>query len=219
MILNSILLIVFAYFLGSIPSAYIAGYFIKRVDLRKYGSGTVSGSMVYEHINRWVVVPVGLFDIVKGAFPTWLAIDLGLGEFVAVLAGLSAVIGHNWPIYLNFTGGRGLSPYLGLMLVIFPWGSVWLLVFLLVGFLLGDSAPWALAGILTTPILVLIMRGDFEAALAALGMFFVTLIKRVEANRRPINQTDSTILRILILRILFDRDIIDHKLWIRRTPE
>jgi glycerol-3-phosphate acyltransferase PlsY len=219
MLLNSILLIVFAYLLGSIPTAYIAGYFIKRVDLRKYGSGTVSGSMVYEHIGRLVVVPVGLFDIAKGAFPTWLAINLGLGECVAVLAGLSAVIGHNWPIYLNFTGGRGLSPYLGLMLVIFPWGSVWLLAFLLVGFLLGDSAPWALAGILTTPILVLLMKGEMEAALAALGMFFVTLIKRVEANRRPINQTDTTILKIIILRILFDRDIIDHKVWIRRTPE
>lgn len=74
--------------------------------------------MVYEHINRWIVVPVGLFDIVKGAFPTWLALYLGLNYNTAVLAGLSAAIGHDWPIFLGFTGGRGLSPYLGMMLII-----------------------------------------------------------------------------------------------------
>jgi len=219
MYLTTLLLIILAYLLGSIPTAYIVGYLIKRVDLRNYGSGTVSGSMVYEHINRWIVVPVGIFDIAKGAVPTWLAGYLGLGEVVAVLAGLSAVIGHNWPIFLNFTGGRGLSPYLGMMLVIFPWGSLWLIIFLAVGFLLGDSAPWALAGILTTPVIVIMLHGEMEAAIAALGMLIITLIKRVEANRRPIKLADSSISRIIILRIFYDRDIKDHKAWIRRIPE
>ncbi len=57
------LLLLFGYLLGSIPSGYLAGKWIKGIDLREYGSGTVSGSMVWEHVAKWAVVPVGLFDI------------------------------------------------------------------------------------------------------------------------------------------------------------
>ena len=137
MIWQSALLIAFGYLLGSIPTSYLAGRLVRNIDLRQYGSGTVSGSMVYEHVGRWIVVPVGLFDIAKGAFPAWLGLQLGLGEFASLAAGTAAVIGHNWPVYLRFTGGRGLSPYMGMMLVIFPWGTAWLLGFLAIGFLLG----------------------------------------------------------------------------------
>ena len=108
------LFILGGYLLGSIPTAYIVARLTRRIDLRRYGSGTVSGSMVYEHVSRWMVVPVGLFDIAKGALPTWLCLNYGMGETIAVLSGLAAVAGHNWPIYLSFTGGRGVNPFYGL---------------------------------------------------------------------------------------------------------
>lgn len=218
MIWQSLLLIVFGYLLGSIPTAYVAGQLIKNIDLREYGSGTVSGSMVYEHVGRWVVVPVGLFDIAKGAIPTWLGLQLGLGELVSVIAGLAAVLGHNWPLYLRFTGGRGLSPYMGLMLVIFPWGAVWVLALLGVGFLLGDSAPWALASLLTTPILVYLLDGPISAIWAVASMLLITLAKRLEANRRPLPADEEERRRVILLRLFFDRDIKDHKAWINRRP-
>ena len=152
----SIFLILFGYLLGSIPTAYLAARWKKHIDLRRYGSGTVSGSMVYEHVARWMVVPVGLFDVAKAALPAWLALELGDsmggGEAAAVAAGLAAAVGHNWPVFLRFTGGRGLSTFLGLLLVVFPWGVPWLLGFLAVGFALGDSAPWALTGLVTLPL-------------------------------------------------------------------
>jgi glycerol-3-phosphate acyltransferase PlsY len=68
----SIFLILFGYLLGSIPTAYLAARWKKHVDLRRYGNGTVSGSMVYEHVARWLVVPVWLFDVAKAALPAWL---------------------------------------------------------------------------------------------------------------------------------------------------
>jgi glycerol-3-phosphate acyltransferase PlsY len=128
-----ILLIVFAYLLGSIPSGYLAGKWIKGIDLREYGSGTVSGSMVWEHVAKWAVFPVGIFDIFKGALPTWLSLKLGLSEQAAMVVGLAAVVGHNWPIYLNFQGGRGLSPFLGELFVLFPLGMLILLIGLGIG--------------------------------------------------------------------------------------
>jgi len=219
MVWQSLLLIVFGYLLGSIPIAYVAGRLIKNIDLRQYGSGTVSGSMVYEHVGGWVVVPVGLFDIAKGAIPTWLGLQLGLGELVSVTAGMAAVLGHNWPLYLRFTGGRGLSPYMGLMLVIFPWGAVWVLAFSCVGFLLGDSAPWALASLLTTPILVYILDGPIPAIWAVAGMLLITLAKRLEANRRPLPTVKEKRRQVILLRLLFDRDIKDHQKWINREPD
>jgi len=65
----SILIILFGYLFGSIPTAYLTARWTKRMDLRQYGSGTVSGSMVYEHVSRWMVVPVGYFISSKGLYP------------------------------------------------------------------------------------------------------------------------------------------------------
>lgn len=218
-VIIAVLLIAFGYLLGSIPTAYFAGKLLKRIDLRHYGSGTVSGSMVYEHVGRWVIVPVGLFDIAKGAIPTWIAVELGLGEWTAVLVGLAAVVGHNWPIFLHFTGGRGLSPYIGMMLVLFPWAAVWLIVFLAIGFFLGDSAPWALGSLFTTPLLIYTLDGPSSGYLAVAGMLLITLAKRLEANRRPLPETPSERRRVIILRLIFDRDIMNHKTWINRRPD
>jgi glycerol-3-phosphate acyltransferase PlsY len=215
----SILIILFGYLFGSIPTAYLTARWTKRMDLRQYGSGTVSGSMVYEHVSRWMVVPVGLFDIFKGVLPTWLAIQLGLGESVAVASGLAAVAGHNWPLYLKFSGGRGLSPFMGLLLVLFPWGAVWMLAFLGIGFALGDSAPWAIASMFTMPLMVYWMNGSVEIIGAIGGMLLLTFIKRLEANRRRLPPPGPERRIVLLRRLIYDRDIAHHQEWIRREPE
>lgn len=215
----SLLVIIAGYLIGSIPTAYIAARFLKRIDLRQYGSGTVSGSMVYEHVGRLVVVPVGLFDIAKGAFPTWLALQLGLGETSAALAGLAAVLGHNWPIYLGFTGGRGLSPFLGVMLILTPWACLWLLGFLAVGFFIGDSAPFALASLLTLPLLLYYLDSPPASYAATVGMVLITTAKRLEANRRPLPDNPPEKFRVLLRRLVYDRDIRDHRAWINRKPD
>ena len=218
MVVESVLLIIAAYLLGSIPAAYLATHWLKGSDLRQYGSGTVSGSMVWEHVARWAVVPVGLFDIAKAAFPAWLGLQLGLGMPVAAAAGLAAAAGHNWPIYLRFTGGRGLSCFLGAWLVIFPWGFPWMLGFLTVGWLLGDSAPWALVSLVTLPLFARLVDGPAVVAPAAGAMLLLTLAKRLEANRRPLPPPGPERRRVILYRLLLDRDIASHADWIQRRP-
>ncbi|MDX9830990.1 MAG: glycerol-3-phosphate acyltransferase [Anaerolineae bacterium] len=213
-----VLLLVGAYLMGSIPTAQWLTRLLKGADLRRYGSGTVSASMVYEHVARWAVVPVGLFDMAKAALPTWLGLSLGLGEPAAAAAGLAATAGHNWPVFLNFTGGRGLSGFMGTWLVLFPWGFPWMLGFLAAGWLLGDSAPWALASLATMPLLARAIGGPEIVAPAAVAMLLLTLIKRLEANRRPLPSPGPERRQVLLYRLFLDRDIASHRDWIRREP-
>lgn len=219
MIVAASLLVVAAYLLGSIPTAYLASRWLKGLDLRRYGSGTVSGSMVYEHVARWAVVPVGLFDLGKAAFPAWLGLRLGLGMPVAALAGLAAVAGHNWPVFLRFTGGRGQGCFMGVLLVLFPWGLPWMLAFLAVGWLLGDSAPFTLVGLLTLPLFAHLLGGSEVVAPATGAMLLLTLVKRLEANRRPLPPPGPDRLRVVLRRLFLDRDAASHADWIRRTPD
>jgi len=219
MVTAAILLIVAGYLLGSIPTAYLASRWLKGLDLRRYGSGTISGSMIYEHVARWAIVPVGLFDLGKAAFPTWLGEHLGLGMLVAVAAGLAATAGHNWPIFLRFTGGRGLGCFMGMLLVIFPWGFPWLLAFLAVGWLLGDSAPFALLGLITLPSFANFMECSPVVTPLTGAMLLLTLAKRLEANRRPLPSSNPERLRVILRRLFLDRDIASHAEWIRRRPD
>jgi glycerol-3-phosphate acyltransferase PlsY len=212
------LLIVGAYVVGSIPTGYLTARFLKGVDLRRYGSGTPTGSMIYEHVARWAVVPVGLFDIGKAALPTWLALQLDLGMGVAGAVGLAAVAGHNWPVFLGFTGGRGVSGFLGVLAVIFPLGTVWVLGFLLVGWRLGDSTVWTLAALAGLPAFSGTVDGPAAVPAVTGAMVLITLAKRLEANRRPLPPPGPKRRRVVVRRLLFDRDISSHRDWIRRTP-
>jgi len=219
MVVKSTLLVVAGYLIGSIPTAYLVSRWLKDIDLRRYGSGTVSGSMVWEHVSRWAIVPVGLFDVGKAALPAWLGLRLGLGMPIAAAAGLAAAAGHNWPLYLRFTGGRGLGCFMGVLLVIFPWGSLWLLVFLAIGWRLGDSAPWALVSLATLPLFAHVVNGSPVVAPLAAAMLLLTLGKRLEANRRPLPPPGPERRRVILRRLFLDRDIASHPAWIQRRPD
>ena len=119
-----------AYLIGSIPMAYVLGRVTKRIDIRSYGSGNAGASNVWVHLGKRFALPLGAFDIfVKGAFPVYLARELGTGPWVTAMAGLATVAGHNWSLYLKLTGGRGVTVALGVLLVL-TWKA--LAVFLLV---------------------------------------------------------------------------------------
>lgn len=214
----AVLVILFGYLTGSISSAYLAGRWLKGIDLRRYGSGTVSGAGVYWHVARWAVVVVGLFDVGKGALPTWLGLRLGLGLSVALAAGLAAVVGHNWPFYLGFKGGRGLGTFGGMLLVVFPWGALWLGAALGLGRLLRYTALGALVGVATLPLLSWITEQSPAVARACGAMLLLTVAKRLEANRLPLPPPGVKRHQTLMRRLLFDRDVGPREPWTERGP-
>jgi glycerol-3-phosphate acyltransferase PlsY len=230
MLIQSILLIVVGYLLGSVSPTYLVGRWLGGKDLRQYGSGTLGGSMVYEHVGFWAVVPVVVYDIGKAALPAFLALWLGLGVAVAAAAGLAAAIGHNWSIFMRFGGGRGMGTFAGIWLILFPPGLVWMAGFLGIGWRLGDSAPWLLASLLTMPLLAGLLGGPKMLGPVLLGgpevvgpmagaMILITLAKRLEGNRRPLPPPGPERKKVILRRVFLDRDIVSHEAWIRRAPE
>ncbi|HID88051.1 MAG TPA: glycerol-3-phosphate acyltransferase [Anaerolineae bacterium] len=213
----AILIVLFGYLLGSVPSAYIAGRLLRGIDLRQYGSGTVSGTGVYYHVAKWAVVAVGLFDIAKAAFPTWLGLRLGLGLPVALAAGLAAVVGHNWPLYLGFKGGRGISTFMGTLLFTFPQGSLFLLIALGIGRLFRYTALAALLALVTLPFVSRAAGQPSAVTWACLGMLLITVVKRLEANRIPL-PPGAERRRVLVRRLLLDRDVGARGEWTTRQP-
>ena len=139
MIVNEVITIIIAvvigYLLGSIPSAYIAVRLIKGKDIRQLGGGNVGARNAVEQAGRGAGIAVGIFDVAKGAaavaIAQWLLnvpvgaittaqYSLGAPETFVLLAGVAAIAGHIWSIYLKFTGGNGLAPTLGVLAVLMP---------------------------------------------------------------------------------------------------
>jgi len=118
---------VMGYFVGSIPSGLIAGRLARGIDIREYGSGVTGFTNVLRTLGaRWGIA-VLLADIAKGALPVVLARLLSDEPYVHAAAGLAAAIGHDFPIFVGFRGGRGVSTSYGAALGMNPIAALALL--------------------------------------------------------------------------------------------
>lgn len=213
------LLLLAGYCSGSLSFAYIFGRVFKSVDLRQYGSRKLSASNVYEQFGLFAMILVGILDLVKAIWPSWLALRLGFGLPVAVMAGIAAMIGHNWSIFLRFQGGRGIGAALGTLLVVFPWGAAWLLGWVAFGRLMPHAAAApALLAFTTLPILANLLHQPTATVWGCWAMLLITILKRIEANRTPL-PTDTPRRGVLWRRLILDRDIDDFDAWAHRTPD
>lgn len=114
------LAMILGYLLGSIPFAYIIGRLKKGVDIREVGGGNVGALNTYREIGPIYGLGVLAADILKGAFPVWIATWLGLDLEWICVAGFAAVVGHNWPIFIKFKGGMGAATVIGVLAALTP---------------------------------------------------------------------------------------------------
>jgi len=114
------LIVVLGYFLGSIPTAYIAGRLLKGKDIRHMGDGNVGARNAFHELGPKVGVAVGIIDAGKGALVILIAQAANIPQVAILLTGAAAVIGHNWPVFLGFRGGRGESTTMGVLLALIP---------------------------------------------------------------------------------------------------
>ena len=128
--LDFILLLVFSYLLGSIPFGYLITKLKKGTDIRKVGSGSIGGTNVARALGfKWGLL-VGILDLLKGVIPVSLAIySFHFNEWQIIGVALVAVLGHIFPVWLKFKGGKGVATVFGALAAIFGWKIflIWIL--------------------------------------------------------------------------------------------
>jgi glycerol-3-phosphate acyltransferase PlsY len=134
MISDIVIAIVIGYFLGSIPSAYLAGRLRKGIDIREVGSKNMGAMNVFYQVGRMEAVLVTLVDLGKGIgailLMRWL-LDIPLNstfDFLTGLTAVAAIIGHIFPVFLKFRGGKGAATAIGALIFLMPWAVPFLFI-------------------------------------------------------------------------------------------
>jgi glycerol-3-phosphate acyltransferase PlsY len=135
--------LVIGYLLGSFPTAYIAGRIQKGIDIRQVGSGNMGAMNTFGHIGKVAVVIVFLFDTSKGIAAIIIAKALGTSQLIELAAGVTAALGHRFPVFIEFRGGKGGAITLGMLFFLMPKGIPFFAVATLLLVLLTRNLPFS----------------------------------------------------------------------------
>ncbi|BAM47485.1 glycerol-3-phosphate 1-O-acyltransferase PlsY [Amphibacillus xylanus] len=188
-----VLLIILSYLIGSIPSALIVGKLFYQTDIREHGSGNLGGTNTFRVLGKKAGFIVTLADILKGTLAVTLPIILGFPEINPLIVGVFAVIGHMYPIFANFRGGKAVATSGGLILGINPLVFLIVLLSFFVMLMISkyvslSSMSAGVIGVLTTIILK-----EYELLIVA-SILTVFIFYRHRANiKRIINKTEPKV--------------------------
>jgi len=154
----------FGYLLGSVPTGLLLAKFFSKVDPRKTGSGNIGATNIFRTAGKGLGILTLAGDVLKGMIPIGIAIQLGISDLWLAAVGLSTFLGHIFPIFLGFRGGKGVATALGVYLVISP-------IAVLIEFLLFAGLVWkwryislgSICCATTIPILIAFFRSDSQA--------------------------------------------------------
>lgn len=195
-------LIVLSYLIGSIPFGFLVAYFVKGIDIRKFGSGNIGATNVFRVVGRKWGIFVFILDFLKGFLPLFLVKSYLGGDshihIAAVLVTVFTVCGHNWTIFLRFKGGKGVATSLGAMTglsLIFPklWIvlvfslCIWIIVFLL-------SRYVSLASILAAAAFLafsFVFSLSKEVKILSFLLFIFILLRHKKNIKRLLNRRES----------------------------
>jgi glycerol-3-phosphate acyltransferase PlsY len=210
-----------AYLLGSVPTAYLVARWRRGIDIRRFGSGNIGAANVVAAGSRWTAVIVVAFDLLKGAAPVYVAKATNVPVYEQVTVGIAAICGHNWTVFLRFSGGRGILCTLGVLTAFSPLLGA---VATLLNFAWAPFKQFALGTVITLsllPVLSWFLSGVFfiqrstALTLGFVAILFIAVIRRITAPRTEFSS--SLPMRELVTnRLLFDRDIRDRKAWLSR---
>lgn len=179
---------ILSYLVGAIPTSYLAGKVFRGIDLREHGSKNLGATNVYRVLGWKIALPVALVDIAKGAVPVlFFAPQVSDSTVVALLMGVTAMIGHVFSVFVRFKGGKGVATATGVMLALTPGAvgisvGIWLIAVLSTGYVSLGS----MLGAAVLPVAVWVLypsRRDLAwlsiAIAAALIWFHRANIKRL----------------------------------------
>jgi acyl phosphate:glycerol-3-phosphate acyltransferase len=182
--------VVLAYGLGSIPFGLLFTRWAGQGDIRDIGSGNIGATNVLRTGNKLLALLTLLADAAKGFIAVMIAWRL-VGENAATLAALASLVGHIFPVWLNFKGGKGVAVFIGTMLMLSPLAGLnFLLLWIVIAIIGRRSSLAAIVAFLATPALLYLL-GEIAAMQASLVMVAISLwahkenISRLLAGSEP----------------------------------
>ena len=158
-----VLAVVIGYLLGSVPCAYIAARLAKGVDIRRVGGGNVGALNVMREVGTAAGIAVYLADVAKGSLAVLVAQWLGAPLLWVFAAGLAALVGHSWPVWLKFRGGQGLATGMGVLLVVAPIEFAISFAIIVIVVLLTSNARFGSAvGLALLPLIIWLFGGELS---------------------------------------------------------
>ncbi len=189
-VVTGIIAIIIGYLLGSIPSSYLATRLATGKDIRRLGGGTVGGLNVFREVGRWPALVAGLADFGKGAAAVAIAYWLlALPPLFVLLAGLASVVGHNWMVFLKFSGGKGMGATFGALAVLlpvygYPQGLAILFGIILIPFVITRNIALSMGiGMVALPVIIWLGMGSGIGSIIAVVVGLVIAAKFLPTAR------------------------------------
>ena len=202
--LDIIILVLFAYLTGALPSAVWIGNIFYKIDVREYGSGNAGATNTFRVLGKRAGIPVLCLDVFKGALATnyvWLisnASQLNTELFFEnqLAFGISAVIGHLFPIYTGFRGGKGIATMLGVLISIAPYSAfLSIIIFIIILFITRYVSLSSMIASMAFPFFVMVIFVSTNHSLNLFAIFvpILSLITHQKNIERLINGEETKI--------------------------
>jgi len=169
-----------------------------------------------------VGLPAIVFDLGKGMLPVWVAHRMELGIASEVAVGISAIIGHNWPVFLRLNGGRGMLTTIGVLFILpllngfIPWETVAFFACAAASFCTIHNVPiGTFAGVAVSPLVSWITGRPVALTLGFLAMLSILITRRLAVPRAAEAANVST-KELILNRLFLDRDIREREAWLNR---
>ena len=188
--MNITIAIITGYLLGSIPFAYIVARLRKGVDIRDVGGGNVGALNTWRQIGPVFGLSVLALDIIKGILAVLIARWLGLTVGWVCVAGFAAVVGHNWPVFLKFRGGKGAATVLGVLVALTPVELLVGAAIVIILIAVTRNVRLALFALVLVPLLQWLFDKDFIYIACALALLLFIGLRTLFDLRRELAKTD-----------------------------
>ncbi|MEX0761574.1 MAG: glycerol-3-phosphate 1-O-acyltransferase PlsY [Dehalococcoidia bacterium] len=184
-----------AYLLGSLPTGVLVGKLWRGVDVRSYGSGSTGATNVLRTLGPRAAAMVLLLDGVKGAAAVLVAMALSDSPVLISLSGILAIIGHSWPVFARFKGGKGVATGLGALVVIAPIAAavaaIGVMIVLVTRYVSLGSMVGAAAGMAAVVVLILLDRMEVAYLIFAITAFVLIEIRHSTNVLRLLKGTEN----------------------------
>lgn len=187
------LLIICAYLLGSIPFGLLVGKYFFHTDIRQIGSGNIGTTNAFRGLGKKGGIIVFLCDMAKGFLPVLVAASLSSVTWPSLIFGFFAVLGHAYPIYLKFKGGKAIATSLGLITAYNPlFALLAIICFAIVLYFFRMVSLSAIVAVFFV-IILSIIQGDWMLTGMTCLIWLIVLIRHQENIRRIQNGTESKV--------------------------